>query len=123
MRVWILVGARELLVVVIEVVLVDVDVVDEAESEGGDVGNDPYTCAGFTPVRPNTAASLVFRANIPTLMHLADAVLALFVRPLVHLLVAAVVSTPKSAPKLTVLMLVPLPEEPWLLLLLRGRLA
>jgi hypothetical protein len=46
MRVWILVGARELLVVVIEVVLVDVDVVDEAESEGGDVGNDSYTCAG-----------------------------------------------------------------------------
>jgi hypothetical protein len=47
MRVWILVGARarELLVVVGEVVLVVVDVVDEAEKEVGDVGNDPYTCA------------------------------------------------------------------------------
>jgi hypothetical protein len=47
MRVWVLVGARvrEVLVVVGEVVLVVVDVVDEAEKEVGDVGNDPYTCA------------------------------------------------------------------------------
>ena len=47
MRVWILVcaRARELLVVIDEVVVVVVDAVDEAEKEVGAVGNDPYTCA------------------------------------------------------------------------------